>query len=193
MENQIQTTTKAETIPDFLTNTFEDYVTKFSPKVVKRGLHGVKTIKDSLEAKTPTIGASIRKHGERKIETFVKIWIADFLQSVNLKRSLNEDQVDEIAFLVVSEYRNMTISDINLIFKNAKLGKYGQFYESIDVVKVLGWFNEYFENRIRTAEDINHTRHKQNKFTGIRVSTAREDNAKSFKELQEYNLKNRLK
>ena len=70
---------------------------------------------------------------------------------MNLKRPLKESQIDEAAFLIISEFKNITIADINLIFKRAKMGHYGPMYEALSIDKIITWFRDYFEERMAIA------------------------------------------
>jgi len=111
----------------------------------------VKTIEDSLKMKSHTIGQLERGLGEKKIHNYIKMWLVNLEQTTNLKRGLSEVLIDETSYYIVTEFRNLTVSDINLIFKNAKMGKYGEFYESLTMSKILGWFNDYFSERMEVA------------------------------------------
>jgi hypothetical protein len=96
------------------------------------------------------------------------------MASVNLKRPLTEHQIDEIALLILSEFNNVTLADIYLVLKNAKLGKYGSFYESLDCPKVMSWFNEYMEERISAHMNRSQTEHNQTKSASRTAESATE-------------------
>lgn len=72
---------------------------------------------------------------------------------VNLKRPLNDKQVDRIAQEVVQSYSVLTIADVFVIFRMAINGEFGDLYESLDVPKVLKWFAVYFDERCNTAAE----------------------------------------
>ena len=67
---------------------------------------------------------------------------------------MSEDNIDLIALYIVQDFGNLTMSDINLVFTRAKKGNYGELYESLNTAKVLGWFTEYFEERMVTAGEM---------------------------------------
>jgi hypothetical protein len=128
-----------------------------------RSLRAVNTVEKALKAGTPTIGKLSKNLGELQIENYIKFWLVDLNEDLNLKRPLQASNIDQIAFYVVCEYRNLTIADINLIFTNAKLGKYGEFYDSLTMPKVLKWFNDYAEDRVCEAEKLSYQKHVQQK------------------------------
>ena len=67
---------------------------------------------------------------------------------------MNDVQTQETAILIVETYPSLTIADINLIFKRAKLGKFGQFYDRLDGQLILGWIDTYFDERCQSAANI---------------------------------------
>ncbi len=93
----------------------------------------------------------VRTYSEKQIEAYIKIWVIDLNESINLKRQLMEHQIDEIAFFIVSDFKNITIADIKVVFTNAKTGAYGELYESLSMDKILGWFRQYFDSRCNVA------------------------------------------
>lgn len=117
-------------------------------------MKGVTTIEKVLEAKTPSIALIKRIHGEKFTLAFLKVWIVNMDQVANVKRSLTEYQIDECAMLIMDEFKLLTIADINLVFRNAKFGKYGELYESLSIIKILEWFNKHFEERCEVAASI---------------------------------------
>lgn len=113
----------------------------------------VKTVNDALKiahdypSKFPSL-AKIRTHyGSEATENIIKLYMIELSELVNLKRPLTEKQIDTIAMEVVARHYAMTIADIHVIFKKAINGEYGSLYESLDVPKVLTWFDDYFSER----------------------------------------------
>jgi len=140
-------------------NTPRDYLSHYSPKNCIREFKTVTTIEKAIEMDSISLSKMSKDIGDEKTEGYVKLWVFYLNQLLNLKRPLNEVQIDEIAFTVVNEYRNLTIADINLIFTNAKKGQYGEFYESITIPKVLKWFNDYSEERQATCAERSIRKH----------------------------------
>jgi len=59
-----------------------------------------------------------------------------------------------ISQMIISDHSNLKIVDITFIFKNALSGKYGEFYESLTIPKILSWFSDHFDERCNIAELI---------------------------------------
>lgn len=102
----------------------------------------------------PSLARLRADYGEEAIEDIIRLYLIDLSKNVNLKRPLRDSQVDNIAREVVAEYYSLTIADVHIIFRKAKTGEYGEFYESLDMPKVMGWFREYFADRCATGASI---------------------------------------
>lgn len=73
---------------------------------------------------------------------------------VTVGKQMTDSQTAETAMLIFETYPSLTLADINLIFKRAKLGKYGQLYDRLDGQIILSWFQRYFAERCNEAEEI---------------------------------------
>lgn len=138
-------------------------VTVYDPEKLNRKLVTVKTVNDALKiahdypTSFPSL-AKIRTHyGSEATERIIKLYLIELSELVNLKRPLTEKQIETIAMEVVARHYAMTIADVHVIFKKAINGEFGDFYESLDVPKVLKWFDQYFDERceIGAQDSIN--------------------------------------
>lgn len=132
------------------------------PASLTRELKHVRSVGDALTLasdrdKYPSLAVIRRDHGNEVIEDLIMAYLIDMRKKINAKRHLTDEQIEEIAFEVVNTYYHFTIADIHLVFRWAKLGKYGELYESIDMPKVMGWFETYDNARTdaATQESIN--------------------------------------
>ncbi len=67
---------------------------------------------------------------------------------------MNDVQTIETAYLIVETYYSINIADINLIFKRAKLGRYGTTYDRLDGQVILSWFEKHFNERCESAANM---------------------------------------
>lgn len=98
------------------------------------------------------------------MEAYVKLWLIELNELLNATRPLTEAQIDETAYLILSEYNNITIADINIIFRKAKLGEYGDLYGTLSIDKILKWFGEYFNERGNVAGEMSRAEHDKIKY-----------------------------
>lgn len=123
----------------------------YNPKTCSRKFVGIRTIEQALAVKCPTIAKMTKMFGTEKVEAYIKLWLINLNEVINLKRTLKEHQIDECAMLLVQQFKNVTIADINLIFTMAKTGEHGDLYESLSIDKIIRWFRTYFEQRCEVA------------------------------------------
>lgn len=71
------------------------------------------------------------------------------------KEGLTAEEIELIVEEVVSKYPSLTFADIHVIFRDAKLGKYGELYNRLTCANVVKWFDNYFAKRCETAYQMN--------------------------------------
>lgn len=154
----------------------------------------VRNVKDALLVKSPSLGQLCKQYGDKQAQAYIKVWLINLNASLNLKRPLEEHHIDECSFLIVSEYKNISIADINLIFRNAKLGKYGELYESLSIDKVLRWFYKYFDKRCNTAAMISRQEAEKFKYEDAKHPRSAGKEAQKMKDaIHQYNLEKLMK
>lgn len=127
------------------------------PEQLNASLANVTTVDQALKiahdypTRFPSIAKMRMHYGNEPVEGIIKLYLIELSELINLKRPLSEKQIDVIASMAVSQYYNMTIADISIMFKKVLKGDYGDFYESLDVPKVMKWFSAYFSERCEVA------------------------------------------
>jgi hypothetical protein len=140
----------------------------FNPKNCLKYSGKLKTLQDVINANdTPSLSKINKTNGEKFLKSFVMTWVLYLNESLNLKRPLNESQIEMVSDLIISDYGSLKITDITFIFKNAISGKYGEFYESLSIPKIMSWFSEHFEQRCEIAEMISNQQHNSYKTATI--------------------------
>lgn len=106
-----------------------------------------RSIAECHAAGTPTIGEIVRAGEGEKIATFIELNIAALAVFCNLGNSITAQQMSPTIDLIMSEYGFLTIADVNLIFRMAKLGQWSEMYGRLDGQMILIWFGKYAEER----------------------------------------------
>ena len=106
-----------------------------------------RSIRECVEAQTPAIGEIVHLQGSDQIEAYIEGNITSLCDFLNLRGTMSDTQLLTTAEMVVSEFPNITIADINYIFRQAKMGRMGEFYGRIDGQMILSWFGKYFDER----------------------------------------------
>lgn len=115
----------------------------------------MKSLAAALDAGTPQIGALVRQYGVIPIEGYVRgciVALRDFINIPGSHGSMTDEQTIATAEMVVSDFPNISLADIALIFRRARKGDYGKIYGRMDGQIILGWFSEYEVERALACE-----------------------------------------
>lgn len=106
-----------------------------------------------IDSRTPSIIEIKKAFGQDCIQAYIESWIVNLRLFFNVGRAMTDDQTFETAMLIVDTFPQLNIADINLIFKNAKLGRWGKIYDRLDGNIILEWFERYFDDRCEAAAE----------------------------------------
>jgi hypothetical protein len=185
MENQTNITTTTGKGKVSTQIIFEKFLVTYSPNNVRRELKSVTTIQKAVKTKTPTVSKIAHTFGDLRAEKFIKVWLLDLNKSLDVKNPLSAKQVDDIAFYVVNDYRNISLADLNVIFSDAKKGVYGSMYESLSTDKVLGWILKYNHERLEVCAANSYQDHAQQKENPHETRTSETTLKNYFKQSRE--------
>lgn len=121
---------------------------------VQKKCRRIESFAEILKSELPSLALIKRRFGEDFIQAYIEGWIINLREFVNVGKKMTDEQTQETAMLIVQEYYNLNISDINFIFKNAKLGRYGKIYDRLDGQLILEWFDKHFAQRCTEAANI---------------------------------------
>ena len=119
-----------------------------TPKQAIEHLRDVRTIEDSIMAKTPYMSSIRKQMGEKYALGHIKMWLIYLQANLNIKNKLDDDMVDLCAETILNDYWSISIGDMKIIVTNALKGHYGEFFESISIPKILSWVDSYISERL---------------------------------------------
>lgn len=95
----------------------------------------------------------------------VAVGVTLALQTMNLKRQMTPEQINELSETIVdsSHDDNLSLEDLILFMQRLVRGQYGELYESMDIPKFMQKFEIYREERhqeIVTYRENEHLQHK---------------------------------
>ena len=149
---------------------------KFWPKVRE-----IKTIKQVLEQKPSSLAKIKKSVGTVRTEALIKVYLVKLNDLLDLKKPLSEEAINEIANILTTEYYNLSMTDVVFVLQQAIKGKYGEMFESLNIPKVIKWFETYFNERCNTAEQMsNDERNKHNSLFGRERSSEAVNEQREF-------------
>ena len=76
---------------------------------------------------------------------------------------MSPEQIEKTSRFILEDYYYLKIADIYFVFTEAKKGRYGEFYESLDGAKIMSWFDKYVEQRAEFCFEKGMREHEKTK------------------------------
>jgi len=99
----------------------------------------------------PALAEVEKTYGYEFLQAYIEGWIVNLREFVNVGKRMTDIQTFETAMIILQDYKYLTIADINLLFKRAKIGYYGKLYDRLDGQIILDWFRTYDKERAAAA------------------------------------------
>ena len=104
----------------------------------------------------------------------IEAHIVGLNESVNVKMPLKPLQMKEIAVEIQSTFFHLSMAEIFYVFRKAKKGGYGIFYNALSMPVVLDWFEQYSEERIKHFMEGQMRIHDKHKDDSLRSDERKE-------------------
>ena len=92
---------------------------------------------------------------------------------MNAKNGLTEEAIELLTDEIFTMYGHiLSFPDINLIFRNAKLGRYGELYNQLSSMKIMQWFDKYVDEKLNTAEKLSQAKDNERMMLGAPRTSA---------------------
>ena len=150
----------------FLVARFENLISagKFEPKkaelalaVNKENLSAIKVkdIKDVFDTDKYATLATLKKYrGEDFAKLYVISELVKLVNFVNVGNNMRQEQLADVAEMILDDYYFLNIADIKLFFYNCKKGVYGSLYNRLDGQLILEYLEKYCDTRGDCAESV---------------------------------------
>lgn len=134
--------------------TKEQFLQEYSVYSCVSKYNHIRTIQDALLENSSSLACLKKESSKDYVLAYIELWILSLSEFVNVKHNMTPSQISETAYYIYQDYYYFKISDITLVFTNAKKGYYGEYYHTLDGAMVLGWFKKYAEERAEISEFI---------------------------------------
>ena len=156
-------------------------LTNYLPENFLPKVKAITTVKQALQQSTSSLAVIKRNVGVTRTEALIKVYLVRMNDLLDLKKPLSEDAINEIANILTTEYYNLNMTDVVFVIQQAIKGKYGEMFESLNIPKVIKWFEIYFNERCNTAEQMSYEEsHKHKSTFGRERSSDAPDEQKEF-------------
>ncbi len=99
--------------------------------------------------------------GKSQTIALISLMVKNFCSSLNIVRSMNQDQLLECAIYLMDECRDFTMEDYLIMFTMAKRGKLGTVMDHVDIKVIADIHLEYIRHRQAAFKTINDSDRKR--------------------------------
>jgi len=105
------------------------------------------SIAEIVSNESMSLASTKKLYGVDFTISYINEWIVSLNEFVNIRRKMSPEQIMETSTYILQDFYYLKIADIYFVFSEAKKGRYGEFYESLDGAKIMSWFDKYVEQR----------------------------------------------
>lgn len=84
----------------------------------------------------------------------IELWLYDLSEFAGVKVKLTPEQLKQTAVLFYSEAFMLNFTELGLFFNRVKKGRYGDFYGSVDPIRIMSFLAAFMIDRKESIESI---------------------------------------
>ena len=120
-----------------------------------------RSVDDVFGSSVPSLSGIASGLGENKARAAVVLLLDEVVGFFNVGNTMDASQVAVTTDLIIEEYPYFQLDDLNLAFRNAMKGRYGEVYNRLDGLVVMGWLKKYEAERCARADILSYNEHRQ--------------------------------
>lgn len=124
----------------------------------------LRTLKDCVSAPYPTLQDVAGAHTEECATLMLETYITNLNDSVNIAR-MTAEQITELAYLMFFEAPYLKLTEIHEFFRRLKAAYYGEYYGSLDCVKIMADLRLFLKDR---SEALNRAKAERERATRLK-------------------------
>jgi hypothetical protein len=115
----------------------------------------------SLNRDIPALVDVKNTYGEQTACQWLLVQLLSLNNYTGVNNGMTDAQVSELAYLILSNYYYLNLAEIMQFIAKFKLGIYGQFYGSVDPLKITSALQTYIRDRNRSIDDAENERKRK--------------------------------
>lgn len=134
-----------------------------------------KTIVEFLDSKCPSIALAKKYIGEETLKLEITAHMVTFIDYIGVKNSFTLNHIEILVQDIIDKYFTLKVSEVVFVLNQARTGYYGELYNNVNPVKIMTWFDAYYNNRLDVSEKRN-----MNKWSGQKQNESKESLIPTF-------------
>jgi response regulator RpfG family c-di-GMP phosphodiesterase len=134
----------------------EEVKEKYLPEIKQKIAEKEATL--AIIVKVATISEMV-KYNEHDLLMDIEMLVMDITDYFTTSESMPVARVQELGLLIAHEYKDLTLEDITLCFRQAKTGQMGKVYNRVDGGVIIDWLNQYRSQKREKLAAFNQAKH----------------------------------
>lgn len=126
----------------------------------RRKKKGLATLKDCVKQPFASLRNIAEAFEPESAVLVAKVLVTNLNDNLNINR-MEPEQVFECAELIFEEYPQIKLTELHEFFRRVKSAYYGEYYGSIDCVKLMSDFRQFLKDRSEAANQLRLEREKE--------------------------------
>ena len=111
-----------------------------------------RSVEELLQSPCPSIALAKKELGEQAVKTEIMAHMVSFIDYIGVKNNFTLNHVETLVSDIMDKYYSIKVSEVAFILKEARQGAYGEMFNNVNPIKIMTWFDAYFDNRLQLAE-----------------------------------------
>ena len=105
--------------------TKNQFLIDYSIPAVQKKCRKINEIEQAIKAVAPSLAKINKDFGEDFLLAYIEGWIVNLREFLNVGRKMTDSQTQETALLIMEQFYNITVVEVNLIFKQVRVSIIG--------------------------------------------------------------------
>ena len=130
-------------------------MTAYTPEEIRVTCKEITNIEQVINAKLPSLKRLSRNSSEDEVKDIIRLHIVELDVFLKQKSGLSPEAIELLTDEIFNAYGHiLSFADIYLIFRKAKLGRYGELYNQLSSMKIMQWFDAHIDDRLYTGAEM---------------------------------------
>lgn len=122
------------------------------------------SVADLVESNNSPNVIELVHRGERQsVVAMVQLALCEYLDSVSLRSSMNDMQIEKAANLMVDKHPHLPVQAFAIFFQDAMCNEFGPHYGRMDIPTLMGWLQQFESNYFERVEEQAYQEHVSTK------------------------------
>lgn len=125
---------------------------------------GIVTLNELVRDDNVVTVSQMKSQGKlTEVVMMVQLMLCEYLDNVSLRSSMNEQQIELAAGLMVEKHQHLPVQSFQLFFEECLCRTYGDHYGRMDIPTLMGWLQKFHKSYDEMVDEQAYQAHQSTK------------------------------